>query len=82
MQLASALTFGPAVAPLSLPELNQATIPGSISWGALGKIFGSANQMQVPVISAEECRAAYGSRVITDRMMCAGNPEGGKDAVR
>lgn len=54
-------------------------------WGALTEGGSSANQLQavrVPVVSLEECRAAYGESAITEFMMCAGYPEGGKDACQ
>lgn len=54
-------------------------------WGALTEGGASSNQLQVvdvPLVSLEECRAAYGTSSITDRMVCAGFPEGGKDACQ
>lgn len=89
IELATPLTFGSAIAPVALPEFNEPIVPGAISqvsgWGALTEGGSSPNQLQVvdvPVVSQAECRAAYGTSSITDRMVCAGVPEGGKDACQ
>lgn len=37
--------------------------------------------MKVPIVTNEECRKGYGDR-ITDNMICAGEPEGGRDACQ
>ncbi|WP_414731049.1 trypsin-like serine protease, partial [Vibrio vulnificus] len=36
--------------------------------------------VDVPVVSNDECRRAY--RSLTNRMFCAGVPQGGKDACQ
>jgi hypothetical protein len=38
--------------------------------------------VNVPAVSTEECRKAYGQNAITTRMICAGFPEGGKDSCQ
>lgn len=89
LELASPLTFGTAIAPVALPALNEPIVAGAVSqvsgWGALTEGGSSPNQLQVvdvPLVSLEECRAAYGTSSVTDRMVCAGLPEGGKDACQ
>jgi trypsin len=37
--------------------------------------------VNVPAVSTEECSKAYPD-MITERMVCAGMPEGGKDACQ
>ena len=60
-----------------------ATVTG---WGHLGfddpKVPANLMQVEVPVVSLETCRQAYGNRggVIDHRTICAGAREGGKDA--
>jgi secreted trypsin-like serine protease len=39
-------------------------------------------QVQVPIVSNSDCKASYGNNQITDRMICAGLPQGGKDSCQ
>ncbi|XP_014678771.1 PREDICTED: vitellin-degrading protease-like [Priapulus caudatus] len=47
-----------------------------------GYISNILQAVQVPVITNALCRKQYGSSSITDDMLCAGYPEGGKDACQ
>lgn len=51
-------------------------------WGTLkedGKPSCLLQEVQVPVLSNEECRKTnYSSKMISDNMLCAGYPETGK----
>ncbi|ALC40948.1 CG18735, partial [Drosophila busckii] len=56
-------------------------------WGALsegGPISDTLQEVEVPVLSQQECRnSSYGPDKITDNMICAGNVEqGGKDSCQ
>lgn len=89
LRLASSLNFGSAVAPIPLPESSYPIVPGQISqvtgWGALTEGGAAAYQLQVvevPLVSLEECTEAYGADNITERMLCAGYPQGAKDACQ
>lgn len=89
LRLATPLTFGSTIGPATLPPVNHQLISGEVSvitgWGALTEGGSSPTQLQaveVPVVSLQECRSAYGASAITDRMMCAGIPQGGKDACQ
>lgn len=94
LRLESPLSFGPTIAPVTLPDLNQPVIAGSIAqisgWGimsehtSIGNLPEQLQVVQVPIVGVEECTAAYADedRGITDRMICTGRPEGGKDACR
>lgn len=89
LKLDSPLTFGPTIAAVALPVLDQPIVPGEIGqvtgWGTLSEGGSPADQLQVvevPLMSFEDCRAAYGISAITSRMFCAGYPEGGKDACQ
>lgn len=39
-------------------------------------------QVKVPIVSNAECRDRSYGRRITDNMMCAGEPDGGRDACQ
>lgn len=90
MLLESPISFGPGIAAVALPELNQTIAAESIAqvsgWGTLREggitLPDQLQVVEVPIVSLEDCRAAYGSSSVTDRMICAGFPEGGKDACQ
>lgn len=74
------------IGSVDLPEMNQAVTPGSIGhisgWGVITESGSTDRQLQVvevPIVSLSDCRQSYGFSRITDRMICAGFPEGGKD---
>lgn len=74
---------------MALPEFHQPIIPGSIGqvsgWGTSVEGGSPSEQLQVvevPIVSLEDCRAAYGASSVTDKMICAGFPEGGRDACQ
>ena len=56
-----------------------------IGWGHTSH-GGSASPLlksvTVKMVGKEECRKAYSANAITDRMICAGTREGGKDACQ
>merc|ERR1712198_688915 len=56
---------------------------GTTSEGALG-LPNVLHKVDVPVVSDEECNAAYGAAgyAVADSMICAGLPEGGKDSCQ
>lgn len=90
LHLASELSFGTSIGPVALPELNQAVAAGTpavvTGWGSTAEGGSLPLQLQVvdvPIVSQEDCQAAYGSAAVTDRMICAGLlEEGGKDACQ
>ncbi|KAK9695314.1 Trypsin [Popillia japonica] len=88
LELVSDLTFSDTIIAISLPNENQQLIAGTESvvtgWGATEEDGIGSNQLlmvEVPLVSATDCQAAYAPNyVITERMLCAGFTEGGKDA--
>ncbi|KAK9695304.1 Trypsin [Popillia japonica] len=91
LQLASSLKFGSGVAPISLPEQNQAFADGTRAvvsgWGDLEEKGKGSFQLQavwVPVVDNSKCESLY--RVlgykVTKSMVCAGYDDGGKDACQ
>ncbi|XP_074029799.1 trypsin-7 [Leptinotarsa decemlineata] len=86
LKLRTELTFGPGVQPVAIAS-SGTIIPNGVSaiatgWGRLLDGGPAANQLQVvtlPTITTESCKTYYDDASITDRMMCAGYDEGGKD---
>jgi secreted trypsin-like serine protease len=74
-------------------ELATGTRAFTLGWGDTSPVYyrpsfvDQLQKVELPIVSLETCRAAvdavspdYSSDVITDRMLCAGFPEGGKDS--
>jgi trypsin len=88
-QVSVPFTYGPGVQPISMTSTEPTA--GSLSvvsgWGTLS--FGDPNlpsQLQavdVYITSRAECDSAYAANGgITENMICAGVPGGGKDACQ
>ncbi|KAF2896657.1 hypothetical protein ILUMI_09517 [Ignelater luminosus] len=78
------LTVGPTIGPIALPNINEEVSTGTSAvvsgWGALTEGGPSSDQLQavtVYIVDRNKCNVTYGG-IITDRMICAGVPEGGK----
>ncbi|KAI4459626.1 polyserase-related [Holotrichia oblita] len=90
LELVSDLTFNDAIMAISLPNENQQLIVGTESvitgWGATSEQGLGSNQLlmvEVPLVSSADCQIAYAPNyTITDRMLCAGYAEGGKDSCQ
>ncbi|CAG7727544.1 unnamed protein product [Allacma fusca] len=57
----------------------------AIGWGRLSTGGASPETLQhveVPFVTDVNCRNAYGQSLIYDSMICAGHPDGGKDACQ
>ena len=78
------------VAPIVLPsnpEAEALVTPGAlavvIGWGATKENAGLApvlREVEVPFVANADCRQSYG--LLTANMLCAGYPEGSKDACQ
>ncbi|XP_068229151.1 trypsin-1-like [Palaemon carinicauda] len=72
------------VKPICLPDLSKdysGFVAVTTGWGSVsegGPLSSVLNEVEVAILTREECDSYYPSR-ITDRMICAGYPEGGKD---
>jgi len=89
LQLEKAATLGKHVGTISLPNQNDEYDEGTTctvtGWGAVKEGGHLANKLQkvdVPVVSDENCRSAYGDSEIADSMICAGLDAGGKDSCQ
>jgi len=70
----------PGLYPANLFQLTVIPFKG---WGTTtsgGSVSNFVMEVDVTIYTASECQASYGS--ITSRMICAGIPEGGKDACQ
>ena len=76
------------VGPICLPENDDQTFAGiqstAVGWGLLvegGNQPDVLMEVQVPILEAAACQTMYAALFdITERMICAGLEEGGKDA--
>ncbi|XP_037923883.1 vitellin-degrading protease-like [Hermetia illucens] len=80
------LTFTSLIQKIPLVDPNTIVQPGQIAlvtgWGYMmlnGYMPDQLMGVQVPIIDREECNADY-EGIITEDMICAGYPEGQKDA--
>lgn len=78
----------PTIRPVCLPPAGLSYTKDCglvIGWGVTeqgGTVSPVLREVQVPIVSNAECRSrSYGMRV-TDNMLCAGEPEGGRDACQ
>ncbi|XP_040171370.1 trypsin-4 [Anopheles arabiensis] len=90
LELESVLTFSNKVQPIALPEQDEAVEDGIMTivsgWGSTKSAIESnaiLRAANVPTVSQDECNQAYHkSEGITERMLCAGYQQGGKDACQ
>ncbi|KAI7815453.1 Serine protease [Rhyzopertha dominica] len=89
LELVGELQFSESIGPIPLPAFEEPDPVGQLSlvtgWGSLEEGGGLPTQLQaveVPVVAREECQEAYDVFWISERMLCAGFPEGGRDACQ
>ena len=88
LKLSSALTFDNDVQPACLPDASFSPVKQvcyTSGWGTLSSGGSAPDILQwvdVPIITNDDCDAAYSWYKITDSMICAAYPEGGKDACQ
>jgi secreted trypsin-like serine protease len=80
-----------AVTPVTLAQAGDAPIfaPGAMTrvmgWGATAWQGSGSDillQVDVPIVTQQACIDSYGANDITDRMICAGLAQGGKDSCQ
>ncbi|XP_062542610.1 serine protease hepsin-like [Armigeres subalbatus] len=88
------LTFPVTIAedhlvPICLPQTNDALYDGKMAvvtgWGktAYGGLSATLQELEVPILTNSRCRrAGYWLFEITNRMLCAGYIEGGRDSCQ
>ncbi|KAF5299446.1 hypothetical protein FQR65_LT01026 [Abscondita terminalis] len=88
LQVEYPLSFEGILKPVCLPTIGK-SYSGQIGivtgWGATssgGSVSNKLREVRVPILSHEDCRrTGYGDRV-TDKMLCAGFPQGSKDSCQ
>jgi len=88
LKLSSTLEFNDNVGPACLPDPDHAPDATGQTcfvsgWGTLssgGSLPDALQWVAVPTVTNDQCNQAYGG--ITDSMICAGFPEGGKDSCQ
>lgn len=87
IELSKNLELGPTMKPIGLVnETATAKSTARISgWGKLkpgGKGTNDLQYVEVPIVSQLECSKKSFENKVTERMICAGVPEGGKDSCQ
>lgn len=91
MTLVSPLEFNEAVQPIPLARIHSMPSVGAtivvIGWGSTsenGPVSTHLQKVEKPIVSNEDCARAYQQFgfPVTDSMICAGFPEGGRDACQ
>ena len=81
----SSSVIGPISIPYDGEEYSAGTICTVSGWGTTssgGSLASTLMKVDVPVVSDDDCRDAYGQSDIADSMICAGLDEGGKDSCQ
>lgn len=88
VKLSSPLAFDRDARPVGRVanfEVDEGTFALVSGYGAIYRNGPSAKTLQsvkVPVLSLSTCQNVYGRHRVTDRMLCAGFPQGGRDACQ
>ncbi|XP_055546698.1 trypsin-1-like [Wyeomyia smithii] len=90
LQLKKAIKLGNTSKVIKLPEQNESTADGTscevTGWGNTQNVNESRQNLRsarVPVVNQQDCNRSYSLYGgVTDRMICAGLQEGGKDACQ
>ncbi|XP_045309989.1 coagulation factor XI isoform X1 [Leopardus geoffroyi] len=89
LKLETAMNYTDAQRPICLPSKGDRSIIYAECWVTgwgyrkLGdKIQNTLQKANVPLVTTEECQTRYRGHKITNKMLCAGYREGGKDACK
>ena len=86
--MATPFVYSNAVQPISMTTVAPAAGTAVVvtGWGTLsagGQSPSQLQQVQVNIVGHQECNGNYRAvGGVTDRMICAGVPQGGKDACQ
>ncbi|NXN09958.1 TMPS4 protease, partial [Indicator maculatus] len=89
VKLRSPLRVSDSCRPICLPYFDEELVPGTslwvIGWGYTqehGKLSDTLQQAEVRLIDKESCNLAAYHGAVTQKMLCAGLPQGGVDTCQ
>uniref|UniRef100_A0A3P8S820 Zgc:100868 n=1 Tax=Amphiprion percula TaxID=161767 RepID=A0A3P8S820_AMPPE len=91
LRLSSSVTFSTYIAPVCLAASDSTFHAGVNTWvtgwgtiasGVSNPFPQNLMEVQVPIVGGRQCNCSYGVGQITENMLCAGLPEGGKDSCQ
>uniref|UniRef100_A0A3P8S9U0 Zgc:100868 n=1 Tax=Amphiprion percula TaxID=161767 RepID=A0A3P8S9U0_AMPPE len=91
LRLSSTVTFTDFIVPVCLAASDSTFHAGINTWvtgwgtiasGVSNPFPQNLMEVQVPIVGGRQCNCNYGVGQITDNMLCAGLPEGGRDSCQ
>ncbi|XP_046504759.1 coagulation factor XI isoform X1 [Equus quagga] len=89
LKLGTTMNYTDSQRPICLPSKGDTNVIYSDCWVTgwgyrklRDKIQNTLQKAEIPLVTNEECQRRYRSHKITDKMICAGYKEGGKDACK
>ncbi|CAM9819219.1 unnamed protein product [Bubo scandiacus] len=89
VKLRSPLRVSDSSKPICLPYFDEELVPGTslwvLGWGYTqehGKLSESLQQAEVKLVDKESCNLAAYHGEVTEKMLCAGLPQGGVDTCQ
>ncbi|XP_060237643.1 coagulation factor XI isoform X2 [Meriones unguiculatus] len=89
LKLESIMNYTDFQRPICLPSKGDRNVVYTECWvtgwgytGSRDEIQSTLQKAKVPLVSNEECQTRYRRHKITNKMICAGYKEGGKDACK
>nr|XP_048311625.1 coagulation factor XI isoform X2 [Myodes glareolus] len=89
LKLESSMNYTDSQRPICLPSKGDENVLYTecwvTGWGyaqSRGEVQNTLQKVKIPLVSNEECQTRYRNHKITNKMICAGYKEGGKDACK
>ncbi|XP_024418524.3 coagulation factor XI isoform X1 [Desmodus rotundus] len=89
LKLQTAMNYTDFQRPICLPSKGDRDVIYTDCWATgwgyrkfRDKIQNTLQKVKIPLVTNTECQARYGGHRITNKMICAGYQDGGKDACK
>ncbi|XP_061033531.1 coagulation factor XI [Eubalaena glacialis] len=89
LKLETTMNYTDSQRPICLPSKGDRNVTYTECWVTgwgyqklRDKILNTLQKARVPLVTNEECQAGYRGHKITNKLVCAGYTEGGKDACK